>query len=440
MDAEELDRRARTYDGWLRPEVVTSLVDAGYVDELYRQAEAGDWYCARMAARILAEQERPDEALALLDGFVHAGWWTAVDEAAAILDESGRSDEATALVRRFAEAGNRLALHRLIALLCRQGFLDQAFVVARPHADDWFLISVLVDANGYAGRDEELVAMLRARIGQDPWQADVQVVGQLAKVLERQGLVDEAVELLRVHANPPGTVQVNHVEQLADLLVRHDRLDQLQEVIARPGGEHAAEHLAKFLVERGRIEDAVDTLRPFIASGDPNRAWQAAQILERGGRVDEAIDVLRPFPTSMTGDIDWIVNRLAELLVMQGRPDEALSIIDSLTAPKQGPWFEIARIRFWVLAHSGRVDVAIAELRAHHEADTWYGEQELATLLTDAGRLDDAVALLQASSHARQHRIQLPQLLIRQGRITEAIPAARIASEQRPVSAVDPRS
>ncbi|NUP53198.1 MAG: tetratricopeptide repeat protein, partial [Catenulispora sp.] len=425
MDAEELDRRARTYDGWLRPEIVTVLLDAGYLDELHRQAEAGDWYCARRLARIHAEQGRLDEALELLDEYVRVGWWTAVDVAAAILDESGRGGEATALVRPFAEAGNRVALHRLIGLLSRQGRLDEAFVVARTHSDDWFLISALVDVGGDAGRADELVAILRARIGPDPWQADVLMVGQLARILERQGFADDAVELLRFYANPAGMVQVNHVEQLADLLVRHGRLDQLQEVIARPGGEHAAERLAEFLAERGQIEDALDTLRPFIATGDPNRAWQAAEILERAGRVDEAIDVLRPFPTSMTGDTDWMINRLAELLVTQGRPEEALSIIDSLAAPEQGPWFEVARIRFWILAHSGRVDQAIAELRVHHEADTWYGEQELATLLADSGRLEDAVALLQASSHARHHGILLQKLLIRQGRVAEAIAAAR---------------
>ncbi|MFC5746938.1 tetratricopeptide repeat protein [Actinomadura rugatobispora] len=419
MNATELDRRARTYDGWVPPELVSLLIEHGHVDEVRVQAQGGDWYCARGWAQVLIERDQQDAALAVLAPFVDAGWSKAARSVADLLDGWGRGDEAIALLR--PHAGDRLALPDLAKLLSRHDRTAEAFDLLYPHTKDWFLAQALVDVTAGTDRDEEVAHLLEAyvadvhRFEAEPWNAEPSnAVDLLATVRERQGRIDEAIALL--HTRHVGVV--NNRDQLADLLVRHGRHDELREYVAGEGGEAAAYCLAELLEERGDVEGAVEVLRP-LADGSPNAAFALAELLARHGRADEAIEVLRPVPRSMGGDPEWVVRKLGTLLADEGRLDEALAFIDAF----DGRSWELAYERAWLLSYCGRTDEAVTELRAHPEAATWYGAWLISGLLADAGRLDEAIEVLRTGSDAGTNATALAELLIRQGHVKDAMTA-----------------
>ncbi|MFC9429830.1 tetratricopeptide repeat protein [Streptomyces sp. NPDC056987] len=361
------------------------MIEHGHLDEVAVQACNGDWYCAKAWAQALIEQGRRDAALDVLVPFTEAGWWGAAVKVSEILEGSGRTDEAIALARPYAADGERLALAYLARLLARHGRGDEAFELLRPHTKDWFLAEALVDVSAGLGRDEEAADLLTPHVealrGADVWRAEPSnAMELLAMVRERQGRVDEAVALLHTRC---ATV-VNGQDLLADLLARHDRLTELRDCIAGPGGEDAAHRLAQLLEDRGDAEGALDVLRPFVVAGSPNAAVWSAETLTRLGRVDEAVEVLRPVPGHI-GDPEWVVRMLWTLLADHGREDEALTFIDDLAARSDGMWFELFCERAWLLSHCGRIEQAITELRARPEADTWYGASHLADLLATAG-------------------------------------------------------
>jgi thioredoxin-like negative regulator of GroEL len=254
-------------------------------------------------------------------------------------------------------------------------------------------------------------------------------------LLERQGQVDDALEVLTRSAFGGHGVFVNAVEQLADMLARHGREPQLRELVANDGGEHAVFRLAAWLESLDRVDEAVEAMRPFATDGSPNVAAALAELLTRHGRADEAIEVLRPVPRSMGGDPEWLVGILCKLLVERGRADEALAAIDDLAAHCGGMWIELLFERVEVLARSGRVEQAIAELGAHPEGGTWYGSSKLADLLVLAGRLDEAIRMLESADDSAWTAAELAVLLIDQGRVEEAL--ALFATEEAPASEED---
>ncbi|AXG79243.1 hypothetical protein DVK44_18025 [Streptomyces paludis] len=397
------------------------MVEHGYLDEVAVQAGNGDWYCAKAWSQALIEQGQRDAALDVLAPFAEAGWWGAAGVVAEILDGWGRTDEAIALARPYVADGEPLALAYLARLLARHGRGEEAFELLRTHTKDWFLAEALVDVSAGLGRDEEVADLLKSHVealqGADVWRAEPwNAVELLATVRERQGRVDEAVTLLHTR----WATLVNGQDQLADLLARHDRLPELREYIAGQGGEDAARHLAQLLEERGDVEGAIEVLRPFAVAGSPNAAFWLAELLTRYDRVDEAVEVLRPVPGQI-GDPEWVVRALWTLLVDHGREDEALAFIDELAAQSGGMWFELFCERVWLLSHCGRTEQAITELRARPEAGTWYGVSRLADLLADAGRLDEAIEVLRPTCETGRNETDLAQLLIRQGRIKEAV-------------------
>ncbi|MEV4079403.1 hypothetical protein ACGFJC_52460 [Nonomuraea fuscirosea] len=106
-------------------------------------------------------------------------------------------DEAIELVRAQAEGGKRRAWDALARLPARHGRVDEAIEVLRPYLADWFLIEALAEASEGHGRDEEVVELLRPAVEDkmhagEPWNAVI-VMG---RVLDRQGQVDEAFDLL----------------------------------------------------------------------------------------------------------------------------------------------------------------------------------------------------------------------------------------------------
>lgn len=424
MDAATLHRRA----AWQRvpPEVVDRLLALGHTEAVRGPAlaEDGDWSCARAWARLSAGRGELDEAIAVLAPYVDAGWWPAAEEAARLLDAGGRGEEAIALVRPFARDGGRVALRDLALLLARRGQGEEAYELLVPHLTDRLAAEALVDVGLALGRGDEVAELLEARLApgnvcpqcgtpECPGAsvAPFDAASLLASVRERQGRTDEAVAVLRAY----DSTVVDNRDPLAELLVRHDRLDELRAYVAGEGPREAARQLAEALEARGDVAGAVDVYRSHREEDRRHTSYLLAQLLARHGRGAEGIEVLRALGSAE----DWIVDALCELFAAEGRAEEGLAHLDALKARRGEEEWELFRLRGPLMAACGRLDEAMTEALAHPEGRDPYALQWVAHLLIRAGRPEEAVALLD-TDRLEQTRVLAP-LLIDLGRVEEAM-------------------
>lgn len=413
--------------GCIPPQLVTRLLELGHREEVEFQAGRGEWFCAREWARLLGERGRQEQALEVLAPYVATGWWPAARSRAELLEAWGRAEEAIALARPYAAAGGG-ALDFFARLLARHGHGDEAFTLLSAGMENWLFATALVDVTEGMGRDEDTAALLAARItarheressgcrrGLDPDTA----IGLLATVRERQGRIDEAIRLLHTRQH---ITSVNNHDQLADLLARHGRMDELRAYAATESHAHAAQRLAEVLEERGDLEGAIAVYRQTDHSPVHHHlsADQLAGLLARHGRGDEAIEVMRTLADSPDGAEDWIIDTLCTLYADDGRAQEGLAYLDALQTRHGGEeeW-EFFRPRLRLMAACGQLDEAIERAQAHPGGGTWYAAWTISDLLAGAGRVEEAVAVLEP--HPAAHSRRLAGHLIDLGRVKDAV-------------------
>jgi hypothetical protein len=362
--------------------VARLIAGRGHTGLLRARAAAGDPGCAEA----LAEVDPDDPAL---EQFTRTGWLPVLRARSAALHGRGRTGAALAQLSPWIS--DPLAARDAAALLAAQGRIDEVFALLGPRHDEPGLAAALVDLAVPAGRGGDAVAALTPFAGRS-WR----VAAAVAADLERRGLVDAALGVLRPHAR--------HVaDQAARLLHRHERVADLRAWTAELGDERLATRLADLLERRGDVDGAAAVLEPV--GGAP-----LAALYGRNGRLGDAVAVL-------TGPAGGDLPACGLYALGQIAPDVALDLIGERPGDP-----ELFLVRVDLLAGHGRAADAIGELRARPDLDEWHLSHRLGDLLAGQGRDEEAIAAL-ADPPALPNATLLAELLIRRGRVQDALDA-----------------
>jgi tetratricopeptide (TPR) repeat protein len=251
-----------------------------------------------------------------------------------------------------------------------QGYVDDAIEIMQIN---------LYRDRGFSGTHISLVELLakERRVDQLRARADAGdhlAACRLGKLLAEQGLVDDAITLLREHsrailqdyAQGLSSDVLEAAEELADLLAQQGRIDELQER-TDAGDVAAAQRLADLLADLGRVDEAVTILGRLADDDDSRSAYRLDKLLADHGRADELR--LR----AEEGD-QHATDLLLDLLSAQGRVDE-------LRVRAELGDGEAARRLVDLLVGRGRVDEAIAILQIRANLSDWYAATRLPKLL-----------------------------------------------------------
>ncbi|MFI1280933.1 tetratricopeptide repeat protein [Streptomyces sp. NPDC020858] len=432
---DDLEWQASHFGG-LPPGRVDLLLEHGGLDLVIRAAaERGEWFCAQGATQALCRAGEFDRALRVMEPFVATGSRDALGARADILLRAGRTQEALDLVRPDAAGRASATECRAFAeLLARAGRIDEAVDLLVPHLDESWILSVLVEITEGRDRDEQVLELIaphadsaRGARSQGRWDHPFWEAQELqARVLERAGRAGEAIRILGRDIAGRRFLAQNTLTAYAGLLARHGRLDALRE-LAAGGDAHAVLGIyAQALRDHGRADEAETVMREAIAADDwvGYRARLSATLL-RDSRLDDAIAVAEP-------GFGWYdcSNLLAPLVLLLDRPEDVLYLLEHPSVvPHHGHEEFQHQWWAWALADLGRVDEAIALAEAHPAP--WTDPRIVkAGLLDTAGRLHDAAAELRSLGTV-EAREELCEVLIRQGRLAEAIAVHPTMAEQR---------
>jgi hypothetical protein len=92
---------------------------------------------------------------------------------------------------------------------------------------------------------------------------------------------------------------------------------------------------------------------------------------------------------------DWIVDMLCTLYAEQGRVRDGLAYLDALKARRDEEEWEFFVTRLRLMAACDLREEAIEQAWAHPEGDSWYAARSIAELPADAGRIEEAVVVLE---------------------------------------------
>lgn len=282
------------------------------------------------------------------------------------LVEEGRIEE----LRTAALTGTVLARARLAEIYAEQGRIEELRALGRSGNEGLALLL----ADTLAGQDDldAKVAVLTVRFQVEEEDAREWLI----ELLVEQGRADQAITFLRAYTH-------ERIEWylLAHLLLVQGRVEELQAMAYEKQGFRGdlRSAVAGIFAEQGMI----DELRALITPENPTElAHTLAYALVRQGRVDEGIAVLQEL---VDADEEYARDRLIELLVKHGRADQAVTALAGYTR--------------WQLSTST-------------------SDLEVARLLDEQGRAEDAIRLLQDTGGSPEHQAAL---LAARGRVDEAV-------------------
>ncbi|WP_433570209.1 tetratricopeptide repeat protein [Streptomyces sp. CA-251247] len=435
MNIDDLEWQVRR-NGGVPPRLVNLLLERGHLELLIgAAAERGEWFCAETAARELCRFGEFERALGVLEPFAAIGWRPARWASADVLLHAGRVQEALELVRPDDVAREPEHVCRNFAeLLVKVGRVDDAIAVLAPHLDRGWMLSALVELTQGQGREEQVLELIAPRAqrarsarAEGRWNDDASNAQELqAQVLERAGRVDEAVQVLGADIAAGRYLTQNTLVAYAELLQCQGRIEELRALGTGKQARTVLPFYARALEGLGRTEEAEAVLRHFIACDEyPGRfRWPLIDLLGRQGRLEEAVEVGRP---TFDGDDACLLESVIHLLFEAGRPDDAVALLDERDAEfiaEHPSWFHSNRL--WLLAEAGRYEEALA-YAATLPSDLYGLTASTAGVLEQSGRVEEALALLRADGHVPAWEVA--ELLIKQGRATEAITGMPSLSE-----------
>lgn len=212
-----------------------------------------------------------------------------------------------------------------------------------------------------------------------------------------------------------GTVYQFRHAILQDHLAATLHTDQLR-ARADAGDEHAARRLAAMLDERGHLNE----LRSRHRAGDRYAGLRLAKAYRRRGRPDLGVRILQ----TDTYKGDWEAGKLlVELLDQQGDRKESIGILRAFATLGGGRvGVDTAEEAAQMLVDRGRSTEAIRILQARRKA----GEVDLPGLLPKLlARQPDKTALREMAKFDSRARDELAKLLADKGRLDDAIAMVR---------------
>ncbi|MFV5998416.1 hypothetical protein ACNPQM_40200, partial [Streptomyces sp. NPDC056231] len=251
-----------------------------------------------------------------------------------------------------------------------------------------------------------------------------------AQVLERAGRADQAIRLLGADVAARRYGMLNTVKFYAELLARCGRIEELGD-LADTHRHAAVRPYVRALESLGRAEEAEAYLRGLIAARYPG--WYESMLMElliRQGRFDDAIKAVEH-----TFDDLYDGNLLPGALILladQGQHGKAIGLTEGRSPEflAENEAFWLRSNRWWLMGEAGRAREAIAEIEALPVDEVEDREVTIAWLLAQDGRVDEAIARLRPLPGKRA-ATDLAELLIRQGRFTEAIAVIPDVAAQR---------
>ncbi|MFB7501570.1 tetratricopeptide repeat protein [Streptomyces sp. NPDC056161] len=217
--------------------------------------------------------------------------------------------------------------------------------------------------------------------------------------------------------------------RLVTTLVERGEVELLVQAASKQGEWFCAQAAARGLSRAGKVERALKVLEPFIEAGWNRARWERAEVLLEAGRVQQALDAVRPDEEGLASE--WVCRDFAKLLARAGRLDEAITV---LTPHLDKEWILSTLVE--LTEGQGR-DEQVLELiapraqraRSARGEERWSvkpsNAQDLqAQVLERAGRVDEAVRTLGADIAAGHFVVQntliaYAELLRRHGRLEE---------------------
>ncbi|MFF7602478.1 tetratricopeptide repeat protein [Streptomyces mirabilis] len=426
--------------GGVLPRIVDEILERGGLEVLVEAArEREDWFCAVGAARGLCAVGDFGRAWTVMAPFAVSGWQPAVRAGADVLLRWNRVEQALELAHPDRRGQDSCDAWRDYAeALVRAGRVDEAIGVLVPFLRDRRVLRGLVEMTDGQGCDErvlEVVTPIAEEFRRDPTQGSVgdlwEVLPAQARVLERSGRADEAIRLLGTDVAARRYGPQNNIDFYAELLARHGRVEELRDLATGTQKSSAAGPYVKALENLGRAGEAEAYLRDLIAAKHPG--WYENALMElliRQGRFDDAIEAVKH-----TFDDLYDRNLLQAAMILlaeQGQHDKAIELTEGRSPEflAENEAFWLRSNRWWLMGEAGRAREAIEEIEALPAGEVDDRELTIAWLLAQDSRVEQAIARLRPLPGKRA-ATDLAALLIRQTRFTEAVAVIPDVAAQR---------